>query len=65
MVLWSAVLTGAGILLNSVMEEKSNRVLEILRLSATTTQLMGGKILGVAMLALTLLSAWSLIGVAV
>jgi ABC-2 type transport system permease protein len=50
LVLWSAVLTGAGILLNSVMEEKSNRVLEILAASATTTELMGGKILGVAML---------------
>ena len=65
LVLWSAVLTGAGILLNSVMEEKSNRVLEILAASATTTQLMGGKILGVALLALTLLSAWSIIGVGV
>jgi ABC-2 type transport system permease protein len=65
LVLWSAVLTGASILLNSVMEEKSNRVLEILAASATTVELMGGKILGVACLALTLLGAWGLIGASV
>ena len=65
LVLWSAVLTGAGILLNSVMEEKSSRVLEILAASATTTELMGGKILGVAMLALTLLGAWGVIGLGI
>ena len=56
--LWSVVLTGAGVLLNSVMEEKSNRVLEILAGSASTTEIMGGKILGVALLTLTLLAAW-------
>ena len=64
LVLWSAVLTGASILLNSVMEEKSNRVLEILAASATTVELMGGKILGVACLALTLLGVWGLLGFA-
>jgi ABC-2 type transport system permease protein len=64
LVLWSAVLTGASILLNSVMEEKSNRVLEILAASATTLELMGGKILGVAALALTLLGVWGALGFA-
>ena len=29
-VLWSLILTGAGILLNSVIEEKQNRILEVL-----------------------------------
>jgi ABC-2 type transport system permease protein len=62
LVLWSAVLSGAGILLNSVMEEKSGRVLEILAASATTFELMGGKILGVAALAATLLGAWAALG---
>jgi len=60
--LWSVVLTGAGVLLNSVMEEKSNRVLEILAGSASTAEIMGGKILGVAALTLTLLGAWAVLG---
>ncbi|HEX8570007.1 MAG TPA: ABC transporter permease [Caulobacteraceae bacterium] len=62
LLLWSAVITGAGILLNSVMEEKSNRVLEILAASATTTEIMGGKILGVAALTATVLGGWAVLG---
>jgi ABC-2 type transport system permease protein len=62
MMLWSAVLTGAGILLNSVMEEKANRVLEILAASATTVEIMGGKILGVFALTLTVLGGWAVLG---
>ena len=64
LLLWSAVITGAGILLNSVMEEKSSRVLEILAASATTTEIMGGKILGVAALTATVLGGWGVLGIA-
>ena len=54
-VLWSLILTGASILLNSVMEEKSNRILEILLSSASATEILTGKVLGVALLTLTVL----------
>ena len=60
--LWALVLTGAGILLNTVVEEKSNRVIEVLLSSASVTEILSGKILGGAALSLTTLSVWSGIG---
>ena len=61
-VLWSLVLTGASILLNSVMEEKSNKILEVLLSSASATEILTGKVLGVAMLTLSVLVVWGGIG---
>ena len=58
MLLWMVVLTGAGMLLNSVMEEKSSRILEVLLSSASVPQIMGGKILGVAAVTGTILTFW-------
>ncbi|WP_222934258.1 ABC transporter permease [Caulobacter sp. 17J80-11] len=58
MLLWSSVISGASILMNSVMEEKSNRVLEVLMSSASTTEILGGKVLGVAMITATVLGVW-------
>lgn len=60
--LWSLILTGASILLNSVMEEKSNKILEVLLSSASATEILTGKVLGVALLTLTVLAAWGSIG---
>jgi ABC-2 type transport system permease protein len=65
MLLWSMIFTGAGILLNSVIEEKSNRVLEVLLASASIPEIMGGKILGVAWVTATVLMVWSGIGAGV
>lgn len=62
MILWSAVITGASILMNSVIEEKSNRVLEVLLSSATPFEVLGGKVLGVAALSLTVLGGWGVVG---
>lgn len=62
MLLWSMVLTGASILLNSVIEEKSSKILEVLLSSASVPEIMGGKILGVAGLTLTVLSIWAMGG---
>ena len=56
--LWSVILTGAGILLNSVIEEKSSRILEVLLTSASVPQIIGGKILGTAAITATALAAW-------
>jgi ABC-2 type transport system permease protein len=60
--LWSLIITGASILLNSVMEEKSNKILEVLLSSASATEILAGKVLGVALLTLTVLLAWGGIG---
>ena len=57
--LWAASMTGAGILLNSVIEEKSSRILEVLLTSASVPEIMGGKILGVAAVTTTVLGLWS------
>jgi len=57
-VLWSLILTGAGILLNSVIEEKQNRILEVLLTSASAPEIMGGKILGAAGVTATALAVW-------
>jgi ABC-2 type transport system permease protein len=62
MLLWMMIFTSAGILLNSVIEEKSTRVLEVLLASASAGEVMGGKILGVAAVTATVLAAWFLVG---
>jgi len=62
MILWSTIITGASILMNSVMEEKSNRVLEVLLSSARTTEILTGKVLGVAGITATVLGVWTAIG---
>jgi len=61
-ILWSLIITGASILLNSVMEEKSNKILEVLLSSASATEILTGKVLGVALLTLTVLVAWGGLG---
>ena len=63
--LWSTVLTGAQILLISVIEEKSTRILEVLLTSASAAQIMGGKILGAGAVTLSVLTLWGLIGASI
>jgi ABC-2 type transport system permease protein len=60
--LWSSVVTGAQILLVSIIEEKSTRILEVLLSSASPAEIMGGKMLGAGAVTLSVLSAWGLIG---
>ena len=60
--LWSRIITGASILLNSVMEEKSNKILEVLLSSASATEILTGKVLGVALLTVTVLLVWAGLG---
>ncbi len=59
LLLWMVVLTGAGLLLNSTIEEKSSRILEVLLTSASVPEVMGGKILGAAGVSLTVLCVWA------
>lgn len=62
MLLWSVIFTGAGILLNGVIEEKSSKVLEVLLSSATVPEILFGKILGVAGVTFTVLGVWGAVG---
>jgi ABC-2 type transport system permease protein len=58
-VLYALTLTGAGILLNSVIEEKSNRILEVLLTSASVPEIIGGKILGAAAVTASAMIVWA------
>ncbi len=58
------ILTSGQLLVRSVVEEKSNRIVEVLLSSATADEIMTGKILGLSLLGLTQLAAWASIGVA-
>jgi ABC-2 type transport system permease protein len=62
MLLWMMIFTSAGILLNSVIEEKSSRILEVLLATASPGEIMGGKILGVAAVTATVLAVWAGLG---
>lgn len=58
--LWLAIFTIAQMLLTNTIEEKSNRILEVLLSSVSPLQLMTGKIIGIAWTGLTVVSSWVL-----
>ena len=58
--LWVAVFSAAQMLLTSTIEEKSNRIVEVLLSSISPVQLMAGKITGVAWTGLAMIGAWIL-----
>jgi ABC-2 type transport system permease protein len=61
-VLWSIVFSVANMLLNGVIEEKSNKILDTLLTSVTPIELLIGKLIGVAMVSLTLFLFWGALG---
>jgi ABC-2 type transport system permease protein len=63
MMLFFALLPTGHILLRSVIEERTNRVIEVLVSSVTPFELMLGKILGLGAVGLTLLASWAAAGV--
>jgi ABC-2 type transport system permease protein len=63
MVMFFVVISSGQLLVRSMMEEKSNRIVEVLVSSCSTTDLMAGKILGLSGLGLTQLAIWGFIGV--
>jgi ABC-2 type transport system permease protein len=65
MALMFLVLTSGQLLIRSVVEEKQNRVIEVLLSSCSARELMTGKILGLSGLGLTQVALWGLIGFAV
>jgi ABC-2 type transport system permease protein len=55
-----ALFSGAQYLMQAVVDEKENRTIEIVITSVTPTQLMAGKIIGLAAVGLTQIGAWLL-----
>ncbi|GAB4138131.1 MAG: ABC transporter permease [Planctomycetota bacterium] len=56
--LWIAVFTAAQMLLTNTVEEKSNRIIEVLLSSVSPLQLMAGKVWGIAATGLTIVGSW-------
>jgi ABC-2 type transport system permease protein len=64
MMLFLLIVTSGQMLVRSVIEEKSNRIVEVLVSSCSPTELMAGKVLGLSGLGFTQIGFWALIGVA-
>jgi ABC-2 type transport system permease protein len=58
--LWVAIFAIVQMLLNNIIEEKSNRIIEVLLSSVTPGELMMGKLCGIAAIGLTMVGAWVL-----
>ncbi len=61
-ILWSIVFSVANMLLNGVIEEKSNKILDTLLTSVSPMQMLMGKLLGVAAVSATLFLFWGALG---
>ena len=62
MILYMFIALFSGMVMSSVIEEKSSRVVEVLISSVKATELMFGKIIGVALVALTQFLLWIILG---
>jgi ABC-2 type transport system permease protein len=58
--LWVAIFAIVQMLLNNIIEEKSNRIIEVLLSSVTPGELMMGKLFGIAAVGLTMVGVWML-----
>lgn len=56
--LWIGIFTISQMLLNNTIEEKSNRIIEVLLSSVTPAELMMGKLLGIAAVGLAMIGVW-------
>jgi ABC-2 type transport system permease protein len=56
--LWLSIFMIVQMLLNNTIEEKSNRIIEVLLSSVTPGELMMGKLFGIAAIGLTMVGAW-------
>ncbi|UCH64520.1 MAG: ABC transporter permease [Ignavibacterium sp.] len=63
LLLMMMVIYSGQMLVRSLIEEKSNRLIEILISSCTSEELLAGKIIGLSALGLTQILIWSLIGI--
>jgi ABC-2 type transport system permease protein len=58
--LWMSIWVVIQMLLTNTIEEKSNRIIEVLLSSVTPGELMVGKLIGIAAVGLTMVGAWML-----
>ncbi len=58
--LWISIFSITQMLLTNTVEEKSNKLIEVLLSSVSATELMAGKILGIAATGLTIVICWLL-----
>lgn len=65
MILYMFIALFGGMVMSSVIEEKASRVVEVLVSSVKATELMFGKIIGVALVALTQFFLWIVLTVAI
>jgi len=63
MLLYMAVLLYGISVMRSVLEEKNSRIMEVLLSSASSTELMTGKLLGVGAVGLTQILVWAVMGI--
>lgn len=61
MMLMFLVISSGQMLIRSVVEEKSNRIIEVLVSSCSARELMSGKIIGLTILGLTTIAVWVII----
>ncbi len=64
MAMFTLIITTGQLLVRSMVEEKSNRIIEVLMSSSTANDLMAGKILGLSALGFAQIGFWAAIGVA-
>lgn len=62
--LWVSILINTQMLITNTIEEKSNKLIEVLLSSVSAITLMGGKIIGIAATGLTIILAWLLMALA-
>ncbi len=65
MMLFTLVMSSGQMLIRSLVEEKSNRIVEVLMSSCSSKELLTGKILGLSLLGLTTIAFWLFILVGV
>lgn len=65
MLLMVMILTSGGMLIRSLLEEKSNRLIEIIASSCSANDLLLGKVLGLSALGITQMVIWVLLGIAI
>jgi ABC-2 type transport system permease protein len=65
MIMFFALVPTGQILMRSVIEEKSSRVIEVLLSSVTAKELMVGKIVGLGAVGLTLIGTWAAVGLVI
>lgn len=63
--LWISIFSVTQMLLTNTVEEKSNKLVEVLLSSVSALELMAGKILGIAATGLTIVTTWLLMVIAV